>query len=379
MKRLHRPCFTEKERKTLQAWAQQRNIGWKTERARIILAAHQGQNPQDIASFVGRCANTVRKWWQRFLDLGTNGLVDLERSGRPARLTKDQEAESIAFLEQSPRDFGLECDKWTPQNWHSVIQERFAVKLSARSSRRLRKKYKVRWIRSKRWLRSGDPEYQQKREEILEARACAQEIDEMELLYLDECGPIGIKPHYGYTLSTLDAPKHEIPDSYDVKGDLRLYGSYSWVENEVKVWECPIDTFNGDQTIAFLKWLVPQYAHKKWLFLVWDNAGWHVSKQVQGWIDEFNATAESKGWPRLDVLQLPSKAPWLNPIEAVWRAMRKQVIQAVDWTCKETMMENILNYFEQRNATFKGTERRKPSTSKRYQNRPKASGVGAVL
>lgn len=376
MKRLHRPYFTQKERKTLQAWTQQRNCGFKRERARIILAAHQGQSSQAIASLVGRCLNTVRKWWQRFLDFGTNGLFDKERSGRPTRLTKEQEAEAIAFLEQSPRDFGLNCDKWTPQNWHSVIQNHFGVELSARSSRRLRRTNKVRWIRSKRWLRSGDPDYKQKRDEIQEARACAEEIEEMEMLYIDQCGPIGVRPHYGELLSTESAPRHEIPDGFEVKGDVRLYGSYSWVENEVKVWECPVDTFNGDQTIAFLKWLVPQYEHKKWLFLVWDNAGWHISRQVQGWIEEFNIRAESKGLPRLDVLQLPSKAPWLNPIEAVWRAMRKHAINAVNWTCKQAMVKNIMSYFEERNAIFKGTKRRKRTPSRRVNNRQRLPYLG---
>jgi transposase len=369
MKRLHQPHLSEKERKTLQAWMQQRNIGWKRERARIILAAHQGLQPREIAVFLGRCLNTVSRWWLRFLEHGINGLLDLPRSGRKRRLTEQQELESIAFLEQSPRDFGLESDKWTPINWHSVIEERFCVSLSTRTSRRLRKKYKVRWIRSKRWLRSGDPDYKQKRDEILEARACAEALEDMELLYLDECGPIGVRPHYGLQLATENAPKHEIPDHFEVKGDVRLYGSYAWVTNEVKVWECPVDTFNGEQTIDFLKWLAPQYKGKDWLFVVWDNASWHISRQVQDWIMDFNETAKSKGLPRLDTLQLPSKAPWLNPIEPVWRGMREQAINAVDWVCKQKLTETIMSYFERRNAKYKGTKRRKRKRSKRYESR----------
>ena len=54
------------------------------------------------------------------------------------------------------------------------------------------------------------------------------------------------------------------------------------------------------------------------LLLVWDNASWHVSKEVRTWVRAHNRTAKADGGVRIVVCQLPSKSPWLNPIEPRW-------------------------------------------------------------
>jgi hypothetical protein len=55
---------------------------------------------------------------------------------------------------------------------------------------------------------------------------------------------------------------------------------------------------------------------KRVVLLVWDNASWHISKQVKGWIWEHNRQVKQKGdGVRILACQLSVKAPWLNPIE----------------------------------------------------------------
>jgi hypothetical protein len=55
---------------------------------------------------------------------------------------------------------------------------------------------------------------------------------------------------------------------------------------------------------------------KRALLLVWDNASWHISKEVKRWIREHNHTVRQDGrGVRIIACQLPVKAPWLNPIE----------------------------------------------------------------
>jgi transposase len=52
-------------------------------RARIVLAAADGEENLRIADWLEVAANTVIKWRKRFCEEGMDGLVDRKRSGRP--------------------------------------------------------------------------------------------------------------------------------------------------------------------------------------------------------------------------------------------------------------------------------------------------------
>jgi transposase len=71
-------------------------------------------------------------------------------------------------------------------------------------------------------------------------------------------------------------------------------------------------------TRAFLAWVTGQLAAEgvRVLVLIWDNAPWHVSRAVRAWIGDHNRRVRAaRAGCRLLVCRLPSKSPWLNPIE----------------------------------------------------------------
>jgi anti-sigma-K factor RskA len=53
------------------------------ERARIVLAAADGEQNVAIADRLGLSVNTVLKWRKRFSEEGIDGLGDRKRAGRP--------------------------------------------------------------------------------------------------------------------------------------------------------------------------------------------------------------------------------------------------------------------------------------------------------
>jgi transposase len=63
-------------------------------------------------------------------------------------------------------------------------------------------------------------------------------------------------------------------------------------------------------------------AGKKVLLLIWDNASWHVSREVRRWLGKHNrAVKESAGEAGVRIvscLVLPKQSPWLNAIEPKW-------------------------------------------------------------
>jgi hypothetical protein len=67
---------------------------------------------------------------------------------------------------------------------------------------------------------------------------------------------------------------------------------------------------------------------KRVLLLIWDNASWHISKQVKGWIREHNRQVKQAGkGVRILACQLPVKAPWLNPLEPKWVHGKRAVVE----------------------------------------------------
>jgi hypothetical protein len=84
-------------------------------------------------------------------------------------------------------------------------------------------------------------------------------------------------------------------------------------------------------TTQFLQWCCQRIeaAGKRVLALVWDNAAWHISREVRQWIRVHNRQVKASGQGvRILVCQLPTKSPWLNPIEPKWMHSKRKVLEA---------------------------------------------------
>jgi transposase len=82
-------------------------------------------------------------------------------------------------------------------------------------------------------------------------------------------------------------------------------------------------------TIPFLGWCCAKLAQagKTALLLVWDNASWHKSAAVRTWIRAHNRTVKATPHGvRIVSCLLPTKSPWLNPIEPKWVHTKRKVV-----------------------------------------------------
>lgn len=80
-------------------------------------------------------------------------------------------------------------------------------------------------------------------------------------------------------------------------------------------------------TIEFLERLLALAAHKakRVLAIIWDRASWHKSHELFAWIRQHNRKAKQQGGVRLLTCLLPSKSPWLNPVEPLWLHAKRKV------------------------------------------------------
>lgn len=83
-------------------------------------------------------------------------------------------------------------------------------------------------------------------------------------------------------------------------------------------------------TIPFLTWCADQVAAlgQQALLLIWDNASWHTSQAVRAWLRVHNRTVkQTRQGVRIVANRLPSKSPWLNPIEPKWVHGKRPVLE----------------------------------------------------
>jgi hypothetical protein len=84
-------------------------------------------------------------------------------------------------------------------------------------------------------------------------------------------------------------------------------------------------------TTRFLEWSLERLEAlgKKSLLLIWDNASWHISKEVRRWLGWHNRRVKQSGrGVRVVSCLLPKKSPWLNAIEPKWVHGKRKVVEA---------------------------------------------------
>jgi transposase len=102
-------------------------------------------------------------------------------------------------------------------------------------------------------------------------------------------------------------------------------------------------------TIQFLEWccIKLEAEGKRVLAMVWDNASWHISKAVRGWIRQHNRQVKKAGHGvRILVCYLPVKSPWLNPIEPKWLHAKRRVVEPNGMLSAHELADRICATFE---------------------------------
>jgi transposase len=100
-------------------------------------------------------------------------------------------------------------------------------------------------------------------------------------------------------------------------------------------------------TAQFLAWCCQRLAAAgtTTLLLVWDNASWHGSAAVRTWLQTHNQRAHREGGVRLVPCFLPSKSPWLNPIEPTWVHGKRRIVEPTRLLTARELEERVCAAF----------------------------------
>ncbi|GAC1529863.1 MAG: hypothetical protein NVS2B16_37040 [Chloroflexota bacterium] len=119
-------------------------------RARIVLAAADGQNNTESARQLSVDADTVRLWRMRWLGLQgasledlcpTERLTDAPKPGAPARITPEQVCQVVALACEAPEQAGRPISQWSGREIADEIVQRGIIdRISPRHAARLLKR-----------------------------------------------------------------------------------------------------------------------------------------------------------------------------------------------------------------------------------------------
>src|ERR671910_682859 len=84
---------------------------------------------------------------------------------------------------------------------------------------------------------------------------------------------------------------------------------------------------------------------KVWV-LIWDNASWHISKEVREWIASHNREVKESGeGVRIVSCLLPIKSPWLNSMEPKWVHGKRKVVEPEGLLTAHELAERVCGAF----------------------------------
>jgi DDE superfamily endonuclease len=102
-------------------------------------------------------------------------------------------------------------------------------------------------------------------------------------------------------------------------------------------------------TTQYLAWCCEKLEKlgKSALIMIWDNASWHISKEVRNWIRAHNREVRQQGQGvRIVACYLPSKSPWLNRIEPHWVHGKRNIVEPARLLTAQEVADRVCAHFD---------------------------------
>jgi transposase len=300
-------------------------------RARIVLACAELGSSARAAESAGVAESTARRWRERFLARGLEGLADAPRSGHPPRFTPVQRLEIIATAcDPAPRENGL--NGWTMDRLRDELVRREIVPPIRRSSvHRILEQVDLKPHRIDGWVHSPDPEFRAKATEICE-------------LYLHPPeGSVVVRVDEKTGMHAIEQKYPEKPAAPGRAGRREFeyvrHGTPSWIAafaiHDGEVLAHGGDTRTGDDLERFMDPLAWKYPDVQ-IHVIWDNRNIQTGER---WV-QFN---ERHGG-RFVFHDTPQHASWVNPIELFFGIVERKSLRHGNFRSTAELREAVLAF-----------------------------------
>lgn len=278
--------------------------------------SQQGWDQQDIAMALDVSKGAVSRWLSAAHHGGPAALRSRPILGKSPKLTWEQRRLIPDFLWHGAEAYGFRGEVWTCPRVAKVIEEEFGVSYSRSQVSRMLKAFG--WtpqVPVTLAIQRDEAAIQQWRDEVWPEVKKRARREHRTLVFTDESGFYllpGVVKTYAPEGLTPVLYEWQTRDHLSVRGAVTPEGkAYSLVRQK---------SLNGLHTVAFLCHLLRVAGER--LLLVWDNSPIHRRHEVK----EFLAGPAAK---KIYLEPLPSYAPDLNPVEWMWKHLKKVELRNV--------------------------------------------------
>jgi transposase len=174
------PPLTDEHRALLDKTLNEDTAFRARSRAHRLLLSAAGTPLQTMAKTSQVHRVTVSAWIKKWEQHGTQSLHDHPRSGRPSKLTPDEQALAQQYIKEEPRSLKGVVER---------LAHKTAKRLSLSTLKRLAKKARLRWKRVRKSLQSlREPAAFAKCQRELAALQTQEDQGKIALYYFDEAG-----------------------------------------------------------------------------------------------------------------------------------------------------------------------------------------------
>lgn len=331
--------LTEEERSSLQRMVDSPTAEQRMAfRARIVLAAAEGQSTARIAADERVRPTTVSKWRIRFAGRRVAGLNDGPRGGRPPKYGKQTEHRILRQLDKSPPDGYAQ--------WNGRLIAEALGDVSADHVWRVLRRLRISLERRQSWCISTDAEFAPKAADIVGLYLSPPEnavvicMDEKPSIQALERSQGWLQMPDGRALSGFS---HE----YRRHGTSTLFAALTVATGMVKAGH-----FNRRRRREFLQFMnevIADYPDQE-VHVILDNLNTHKPKEDR-WLARH---------PNVHFHYTPTRASWLNQIEVWFSMLSRGALKNASFTSVKELraaIDRFIKAYNERATPFEWTKR----------------------
>lgn len=329
----------------LKEWRDHHPKPYVRERAAALLKIAAGQSGHEVARrglLKPRDPDTVYSWLKAYEEQGISSLLMSEGRGRMTAYNKAErtapqaQEELLQVVRRSPTGFGYDQSRWGIAQIQAQVPWLAALSYSRASE--VLAELNLSYKRGRTYLHSPDPLYLEKVALIQQwYQQAVEQPTRYAFLYLDEMS-FYRQPTVAAAFEACGTSQPLARLSYAANRHHRIVGALDALSGQVHSHSA------SKITLAvlsdFLAQLATAYADRETIFLVADNWPCHFHPDVLVHLSPQQWLCSPKlphNWPTtpslpapapllpIQFLNLPTYAPWLNPIEKLWRWVRQKL------------------------------------------------------
>lgn len=370
MAKRHTLQITDEQKNSLRELRDNGKQSYLRERAAAMLKIASGMSPHKVAKsglLKIRKPDTVYLWLSRFREQGIPGLTQKSGRGRKPAFApmseEDAEAELQTIVGMSPDTIPGQPTRWTLRHLRTSVP--WLANISVPGVHQLISRLGISYKRGRTYIHSPDVEYKQKMICVAQVLDAVKQNPETHVaFYQDEFS------FHRYPTVAKDWTQRGTKKPLARQGlgsDQTCYGIGALNAHTGDVIYQQVESATVLATHEFYTEVYHRYPNAEHIYIIQDNRPVHLHERLleallpqtssfnkplpPSWLEKGSTKIAKLDQLPIEILQLPTYAPWTNPIEKLWRWVRQSVLHlhrlTDDW---KNLQQRVMAFMEQ----FKG-------------------------